>query len=185
MAGASNAPPPGDAALDAAERLRGRLASLDDTLRRAGQADGGGVGNGPVNGGWNTGNNSPLPAPVASQGKPAGDPEAVFRQATRELDQLKRAIKDDPEASRQADALVRELQKLAPKHFPGNPAMIDELYGRVVAGVDRLELTLRHEPADSQPGQVHSDSAAPMPEGYQGAVAEYYRRLSRSPNPNP
>jgi len=73
------------------------------------------------------------------------------------------------------------MQRLDPRRFPGNPAMLDELYARVLSGVDRLELQLRHEPAESQPGQVRSDNPAPMPAGYQTAVAEYFRRLSKNP----
>jgi hypothetical protein len=177
-------------ALDAAERLRGRVASLDESLRRAGEARGGargGATQGSVNGAWNSGNNSPLgrgsvsPVPVDGA-RPLGDPEQIFRQASRDMEQLRRAIQDDPEAKRQVDDLVRSMQNLDPKRFPGNPAMVDELAARVRTGVDRLELQLRHESPDNQPGQVHSDSAAPVPDGYQSSVADYFRRLSKNPS---
>jgi hypothetical protein len=184
MAAAGNSPPPGDAALDAAERLRGRLAALDESLRRMGEVGraGTGGGAGPVNGGWNTGNNTyPQGRAAPRQATPAQDPEQAFRQASREVEHLRRAVQDDPAARREADELVRALQKLDPKRFPGNPAMVDELYGRVLSGVDRLELQLRHEAANSMPGQVRSDSAAPVPEGYQDPVADYFRRLSKNP----
>jgi hypothetical protein len=98
-----------------------------------------------------------------------------------ELNRLKRSVADDPEARRQVDELVRSMQGLDPRRFPGNPAMVDELYARVLSGVDKLELQLRHEPAESQPGQVRSDNPAPMPAGFQTAVAEYFRRLSKNP----
>ena len=88
---------------------------------------------------------------------------------------------DDPAARRQVDDLIRSMQKLDPKRFPGNPAMVDELYARVLSGVDRLELQLRHEPDDTLPEQVRADSPQPVPAGYEAPVADYFRRLSRNP----
>jgi hypothetical protein len=176
---------PGDGALDAVERLRGRLAALDQGLRRSSGpvTAGGGNGGGPVNGAWNTGNNtfSPGRAAAPDTSPLPVDPERVFSQGMHELDQLRRAVGEDPAARRQVDELVRAMQKLDPKRFPGNPAMVDEIYARVLGGVDRLELTLRHEPAESLPGQVRSDSPAPVPAGYEASVADYFRRLSKNP----
>jgi hypothetical protein len=185
-AGGSGQRPPNADALDAAERLRGRLAALDEGMRRAGEAAGRGTQQGPVNGAWNRGGNGPLATPVPPEGSQAlprslPDPEAVFRQASRDLEQLRHAVQDDPEARRQAEELVRSMRDLDPKRFPGNPAMVDEMTARIRAGVDRLELQLQHESADNQPGQVRSDSAAPVPDGYQSQVADYYRRLSKNP----
>jgi hypothetical protein len=188
MAGGSGQRPPNDGALDAAERIRGRVAALDETLRRTGEAraGAGGVG-GPVNGAWNSGNSlnrGPLTTPVAPEGaRSLPDPEAVYRQAVHDVEQLRRSVRDDPEARKQVEELVRSMQNLDPKRFPGNPAMVDEMAARVRSGIDRLELTLRHQSADNQPGQVHSDSAAPVPDGYQSAVADYFRRLSKNQTP--
>ena len=195
-----------DGALDAMERLRSRLAALDrdgangrsGANGQAGGSDRGGIngplagpvgradlgGNrgGPVNGGWNTGNNSELPHPVAPDTSPdPPDPEQVFRQGMRDVDQLRRSVGDDPAARRQVDDLIRAMEKLDPKRFPGNPAMVEELYARVLSDVDKLELQLRHEPDDAAPAQVRSDSPMPVPSGYQAAAAEYFRRLSKSP----
>lgn len=143
---------------------------------------GGGNRGGPVDGGWNAGNNSELPRPVAPDTSvPRGDSIQVYQAGINELGKLRRAVGDDPESRRQVDELIRAMQKLDPKRFPGNPAMVDELYARVVSGVDKLELQLRHEPQDAQPGQVRSESPLPMPPGYQAAVAEYFRRLSKNP----
>jgi hypothetical protein len=105
----------------------------------------------------------------------------MYAQGMRELDRLRRSVEDDPEARRQVDELIRSMQGLDPKRFPGNPAMVDELYARVVSGVDKLELQLRHAPDEGEPAEVRSDNPSPMPAGYQVAVAEYFRRLSRNP----
>ncbi len=145
-------------------------------------AGGGGRGDW-VNGAWNTGNNGPYGGgraapPVAT---PSGDPEKTFRQEMTELTRLRRAVADDPEGRRQVDDLIRSMQNLDPRRFPGNPAMVEELYGRVVTQVDRLELQLRHESSDEQAADVRSDRTPLVPAGYQDAVSEYYRRLSKNP----
>ena len=258
--------PPGDDALDTVERLRNRLAALDQSLRASGaaaagqpqvdsqsrgdadtgQADaqrggsqqggsqqggsqqggspgsqlgrsqqsgsqggarsgvggplagpvgavvrGGGYRDGPVDGAWNAGNNDPGEARPMTSGLPhAVGPERTaqptesrqaYREGMSELGRLRRAVADDPQSRRQVDELIRSMQRLDPRRFPGNPAMVDELYARVLSGVDRLELQLRHEPVDDLPGQVRSGNSQPMPAGYRAAVAEYYRRLSRNP----
>jgi len=150
----------------------------------AGGVYGGGRGNrgGPVNGGWNTGNNTELPHAVApDRGAPPPDTEQVIRQGLRDLDQLRHSIGEDPAARHEIDELVRSMKNLDPKRFPGNPVMVDELYTRVLSGVDKLELQLRHEPAESAQTQVRSDSPSPIPSGYQSAVADYFRRLSQAP----
>ena len=147
-----------------------------------GRGDLGGNRGGPVNGGWNTGNNSELPHPVAPDTSATPpDPEEVFKQGMRDVDQLRRSVGDDPAARGQVDDLIRAMEKLDPKRFPGNPARVDELYARVLGNVDKLELQLRHEPDDAAPAQVRSDSPMPVPAGYQAAAAEYFRRLSKSP----
>jgi hypothetical protein len=191
----------GDGALGEVEQLRGRLATLERNLRGAAGAAGGGAVAGPVtggargggrggfiDGGWNTGNNSELPQPVAPDtGAPRvsdaarADSAPVYDEGMKELTQLRSSVGEDPEARRQVDELIRSMEKLDPRRFPGNPAMVDELYARVVSGVDKLELQLRHAPDEGEPGEVRSDNPPPMPAGYQGVVAEYFRRLSKNP----
>jgi hypothetical protein len=191
---------------EAMERLRGRLADLDPSRRPGnnngaandrvgnngspsgqwagpvGRGDLGGNRGGPVNGGWNSGNNSELPQPVApDRSAPPGDTEQAIRQGVRDLDQLRRAVADDPAARREIDELIRSMQNLDPKRFPGNPAMVQELYARVLSGVDKLELQLHQDSDTASPAEVRSDSPQPIPAGYEAAVGEYFRRLSRNP----
>jgi hypothetical protein len=194
---------------EAMQRLRDRLAQLDPSRRPGGlggdgggnndggrnngasaawtgpvgRGDLGGNSGGPVNGGWNSGNNSGLPRPVApDRTATPGDTEQVIQQGVRELDQLRGSVADDPAARRAIDELIRSMQNLDPKRFPGNPAMVQELYARVLSGVDKLELQLHQDPAAASPEEeVRSDSPQPIPAGYEAAVGEYFRRLSRNP----
>jgi len=73
------------------------------------------------------------------------------------------------------------MQKLDPRRFPGNPAMVDELYARVLTAADKLELQLRRDPDSSRIAEVRSEDPLAVPPGYQAAVADYFRRLSKTP----
>jgi hypothetical protein len=70
------------------------------------------------------------------------------------------------------------MQRLDPSRFPGNPAMVEQLHSEVLSGVDKLELQLRRT-AEDQGGQVRTTKPVAVQEGYQDAVADYYRRLSK------
>jgi len=117
----------------------------------------------------NAPDNAPTPA----------DSERTIRQGLQELNQLRQLAKTDPAALREIQDLVKEMQKLDPGRFPGNPAMVEQLHTQVLNDVDKLELQLRHNDNDLQPGQVRTSKAPAIPPGYQDAVAEYYRRLGK------
>ena len=80
---------------------------------------------------------------------------------------------------KQIDDLEKEMQKLDPSRFPGNPAMVEELHAKVLNDVDKLELQWRRDPNQPQAGQVRTAKTASVPAGYEDAVAEYYRRLGK------
>ena len=142
----------------------------------------GGYRDGPVYGGWNAGNNLPLPTPVAPDlTRPRPDPQETYRQGMSDLSRLRQSVGEDPELRRQVDELIRSMQKLDPKRFPGNPAMVDELYARVLTAADKLELQLRRDPDGGRTADVRSEDPLTVPAGYQAAVADYFRRLSKNP----
>ena len=113
--------------------------------------------------------NSPVPA----------DPERTFQQGMAELNQLHHLAQNDPAALKEVQELAREMQRLDPRRFPGNPAMVEQLHTEVLSGVDKLELQLRHDADDQTPGQVRTTKDSAVPPGYEEAVADYYRRLSK------
>jgi hypothetical protein len=102
----------------------------------------------------------------------------VIRQGIAELNQLRSLAKNDPAALREIQELVKEMQKLDPSRFPGNPAMVDQLHAQVLSDVDKLELQLSRG-TDVPAGQVRTAKAPAVPAGYQDAVADYYRRLGK------
>ena len=95
-----------------------------------------------------------------------------------ELTQLHRMAQSDPQLSKDVAALEDEMKKLDPSRFKGNPEMVESLHTQVLGEVDKLELQLRHNDQQTQ-GQVRTSKPAQVPPGYQEAVAEYFRRLSK------
>jgi hypothetical protein len=143
----------------------------------------GGAQRGGNNNWWiDTGNNSNLPQPVAPDNSPLPpDPERSYQQSLDGLNQLRPAVENDPETARELQELIREMQQLDPKRFPGNPALFEQLHTQVLNDVDKLELQMRRKLDDKQSGQIRSNNPMPMPSGYQDAVADYFRRLSKNP----
>ena len=153
----------------------------DDYTRGYGQRYGGARGG---NNNWwiDTGNNSNLPQPVAPDNSPLPpDPERSYQQSLDSLNQLRQTVENDPETARELQELIREMQQLDPKRFPGNPALFEQLHTQVLNDVDKLELQLQRKLDDKQSGQIRSANPMPMPAGYQDAVADYFRRLSKNP----
>jgi hypothetical protein len=148
----------------------------DDGYYTGGQRYGG-------DGRWwiDTGNNSNLPQPVSpdhSQLPP--DPERTYQQSVNNLNQLLQTFQNDPDEKRELQSLIQEMQKLDPKRFPGNPALLEQIHDQVINDVNNLELQVQRKFGD-QSGQVRSTEPLAVPPGYQDAVAEYFRRLSKTP----
>lgn len=145
----------------------------------SGDTRNGGGANGTVWGNFDTGSNTPRArggrpvAPTDASGNPA-DTEQAIEQGMRQLTQLRQMVKDDPQAAKEVLDLERQMQRLDPNRFPGNPAMVEHMHQDIMSAVDKLELQLQHDgSAEARTGK--SDA---IPAGYQDAVAEYYRRLS-------
>ena len=131
----------------------------------------------------NTGNNRYSSSAQQRQGDDSSanpaDTERTFQQQLRELNQLRQILKDDPQASKEAEELARQMQHLDPRRFPGNPAMVEEMHREVLSTIDRLELQLVRSATASLASRTGKPQA--VPDGYQDSVAEYYRSLSKTP----
>jgi len=100
-------------------------------------------------------------------------------ETARELAQLGRALREAPEIARAVEDLAREM--LAWNFGParGNPALLERMRVQFLPGLDRIELQLRRQLGQPEPGQARSGASERIPPGYADAVAEYYRRLSK------
>ena len=143
---------------------------------------GGGIGaDGTVWNNINTGNNRYSRPP---QRPTAGDPSAYptdtersYQQEMRELGRLRQMTQGDPETQKEVAELTRQMRHLDPSRFPGNPGMVDQMHREVLSSVDRLELELERAGGAKQ---AHTSKPYAIPDGYQDAVADYYKRLSKN-----
>ena len=164
-----------------ASQARGGGTSPDG---RSGEYAGGPRGTGQNVGGYDPGG---FPWPQGKERQPApvsqADLERAFEEARRELSELRQAVRGEPGPLGDIQDLTRELNRLDPRRFPGNPAMLEDLHAQVLTSVDKIELRLRRELDEKQTGQVRSGDNLSVPAGYQDSVAEYFRRLSKRPAP--
>ena len=137
---------------------------------------------GTVWGNINTGNNQYGRGGLQPQADdPSGnyaDPERTYQQELRELNQLRQMVKGDPQAAKEAEDLARQMQRLDPSRFPGNPAIVEQMHRDLLSSIDRLELQVERSASaslESRAGKPHA-----VPEGYQDSVAEYYKQLSKT-----
>jgi hypothetical protein len=145
-------------------------------------------GSGPIDRQWyggDTGGNWPQgretqPIPSTPQ-----EIERAYQEAMRQLNGLRQNFQGQPAPLADLQELIREMQRLDPSRFPGNPAMLQELHDQVLTSVDKLELRLRRQADDNDAGQIRSGDSQPVPAGYQDSVADYFRRLSKNPSNNP
>ena len=142
----------------------------------------GGAPDATVWGNLNTGNNrygqpgeQPTPAGPSNNTE---DPERIFQQGMRDLNQLRQMVQNDPLAAKEVAELARQMQRLDPSRFPGNPAMVERMQRELLTSVDKLELLLRRDGASSE---ARTGKSYSVPAEYQESVAEYYRRLSKNP----
>lgn len=128
----------------------------------------------------NTGERQP---PQSGIGPPATDIPAIertYREGMRDLSQIRQSMKDNPDVAADIQELIRQMQLLDPKRFPGNPHLLDQLQTQVLPNLEQIELRLRRQLDDKGDGQVRSGVTRPIPPGYADAVAEYFRKLSKT-----
>ena len=156
--------------------------------RMGGGDNGGAYGNtyngggayGTVYGNLDTGNNTPRGGPPVQPDNSPVPPQRAYDDSLRDLNQLRQAVREDPDMAKQVQELIQEMERLDPSRFPGNPALVEQLHSQVLADVDKLELQLRRQLDDKDAGQVRSGDTKTVPQGYEESVAEYYRRLSKN-----
>jgi hypothetical protein len=172
-----------EAALDRVERLRGQMEALgrdqDERSNRSGQA--GGQAQGSQQSQTEAVGREPGGMPgVQRDSSAASSPSGpTLQQTLHELNGLRQDVRSEPGALADVEELIRELERLGFRGYPGNPALVEQLRAQVLAGVDKIELQLRHELDQAQRGQVRNSDSFRVPPGYQDPVAEYFRRLSK------
>ena len=83
--------------------------------------------------------------------------QRAYEDAMRQLNALRQSFQGQPEPLADLQELIKEMQRLDPSRFPGNPAMLEELHDQVLTSVDKLELRLRRQ-ADDERRRCRPDS---------------------------
>jgi hypothetical protein len=76
---------------------------------------------------------------------------------------------------------VRALGDALRGSITGNPALIDQQLQALVNLTEQLELKLASGTTGAERAAVRAEAPAPPAPGFEEAIAEYYKRLSRSP----
>ena len=134
-------------------------------------ADGGGGLRDP-NGPWGGGAETPL--------RPE-DLARTYRGALDTLGRLEPQLRDDPSTARDIRDFMRDLRDVGPL-FSSNDPLLRRRIEAALAGAEQVEMELRRKVDESGGGEgtVRSPSAEPVPQGYQDAVADYFRKLSKT-----
>jgi hypothetical protein len=123
------------------------------------------------------GSSRQLPVPSNALGNPA-DTERAYQQEMRELSLLRQMVQSDPQTVKEVAELTRQMQRLDPKRFPGNPGIVEQALRELLGSVDRIELQLERK---GMSPEAHTGKPLTVPTGYEESVAEYYKLLSRNP----
>jgi hypothetical protein len=71
------------------------------------------------------------------------------------------------------------MKRLDPSRFPGNPELLERIRAQILPALEQMEVQIRRQSGEDE-GQVRNAGSEPVPPGYSGAVAEYFRRLGKS-----
>ena len=74
---------------------------------------------------------------------------------------------------------MHDLRNFDPRHFADDPLLSQRIQA-ALAGAEQVEMELRRMVDESgSGGSVRSPAGERVPQGYQDAVADYFRKLSK------
>jgi hypothetical protein len=109
------------------------------------------------------------------------DFQNTYRNTLQSLRQLEQQAGADPNMLKDIQTLMRDLQRLDPYTYANDPLLAERIHAALMSGVEQVEMELRRKVDESTGnGSVRSPGGETVPQGYADAVAEYFRRLSKS-----
>jgi hypothetical protein len=109
------------------------------------------------------------------------DFQNTYRDTVQSLRQLEQQAQADPNMLKDIQALMRDLQRLDPYTYANDPLLAERIHAALVSGVEQVEMELRRKVEETTgDGSVRSPGGETVPQGYADAVAEYFRKLSKS-----
>jgi hypothetical protein len=107
------------------------------------------------------------------------DLEGSYRGTLESLGRLEQQLRDDPATARDIQSLMHDLRNFDPRHFADDPLLSQRIQA-ALAGAEQVEMELRRMVDESgSGGSVRSPAGERVPQGYQDAVADYFRKLSK------
>lgn len=103
--------------------------------------------------------------------------DRAYRESFRDLNQIRDFIRQNPDFAGDYTSL---LQALNPGFVSNDAELSQRLSHEVIPGMERLELELRRKLDEKTSDQVRSAGSETVPPGYSDAVAEYFRKLSKT-----
>jgi hypothetical protein len=142
---------------------------------------------GPRGGNYNGGNPAGGPwfgnyPPNTGQQVRPEDFTTQYNQTLQALRQLEQATgQTDPNMVRDLQNLIRDMQRLNPNTYANDPLLAERIQATLMGGVQQVEMELRRKVEESTGnGSVRSPGGDKVPQGWEGSVAEYFRKLSKS-----
>jgi hypothetical protein len=182
-------------ALSQVEQLRRQMEQLESQLGNRSQQQSGGQQRGQQGAQGLPG--QPGGSPQGAPGTPSGsqsqwrqgggmeapvrpeDLDGSYRGTLESLGRLERQLRDDPATARDIRSLIHDLRNFDPRHFADDPLLSQRIQA-ALAGAEQVEMELRRMvDAIGGSGSVRSPTGERVPQGYQDAVADYFRKLSK------
>jgi hypothetical protein len=109
------------------------------------------------------------------------DFQNTYRNTVQSLRQLEQQAGADPNMLKDIQTLMRDLQRLDPYTYANDPLLAERIHAALMSGVEQVEMELRRKVEETTGnGSVRSPGGETVPQGYADAVAEYFRKLSKS-----
>jgi hypothetical protein len=100
-----------------------------------------------------------------------------YQGTLQTLRNLQQQYRDDPNAQRDINGLIRDMTRLDPSTYSNDPVLSERINSAVLTGIEQVEMELRRK-VDASDTSVRSQAGDAVPQGYSDAVAQYFRKLS-------
>ena len=93
---------------------------------------------------------------------------------------MQQELQGDPNTARDLQELVKEMQRLNPWSYANDPELSSRIQAAMLGDIQQVEMELRRKVDDANGGNIRSAGQETVPPGFDQAVADYFRKLSKS-----
>jgi len=103
-----------------------------------------------------------------------------YQMTLQQLQALERQMQNDQTTARDLQELIKEMQRLNPWTYANDPELANRIQAAMLGDIQQVEMELRRKVEEANGGSVRSGGNAYVPPGYDKAVADYFKNLSKS-----